>query len=315
MTFINVKDSPAMKYFEHTMGQNDSLISRMSMVWGLEPALWHKEWCLAPTELLAKEMRREAEEKKEAVDNIFINLRSREISGLLAWRNDKNIYALDKTVSALLANQDSFDDSITSDMLTLPHMCTFIKVPSTSKMNGMFVFYNDLFMKDHRELCMIPITKEGHLISPIFNVFTPYKPTPLNQVIADYLYESKSASEKLKTVENKRTLAKIYKELGYWITYVFNVLLYLNATNAELRQTRKEGYVPKVTSLRDSYLQIKPVAVGEVSGLMIRNKIAEYRKQGMTYDKPASHFETFIDTDGTKKIMWVSGLGNENIQP
>lgn len=243
---------------------------------------------------------------------------------LASWRKAKSIYTLDEDLEAELFKTSAKDMTVAPGMLTIPEWCIYVKTKLLQGCAGLFIMFDHDIQRGHKELYISAGTEEGTFLTS-FYLILPDKPQKLTEILKgeEAVVRAKDVS---KTPELAPYVSSYFKASRQAIRFTINLLLYLSAVNAEVKQVNKLSF-PRQGRIKDTPREVAVYSVGEQTGYRIR-KINRYvqehgEPQGGHHRSPVmhvrrAHWHTFAygPSKSLRRVKWlppiiVNGDGEE----
>lgn len=243
---------------------------------------------------------------------------------LASWRKAKSIYTLDEDLEAELFKTSSKDMTVAPGMLTIPEWCIFVETKLLQGCSGLFIMFDHDIQRGHKELYIAAVTEEGKFLTS-FYLILPDKPQKLTEILKgeETVVRAKDVS---KTPELAPYVSSYFKASRQAIRFTINLLLYLSAVNAEVKQVNKLSF-RRQGRTKDTPREVAVYSVGETTGYRIR-RINRYVREhgeplGGHHRSPVmhvrrAHWHTFAYGPGKslRRVKWlppiiVNGDGEE----
>lgn len=243
---------------------------------------------------------------------------------LASWRKAKSIYTLDADLEAELFKTSAKDMTVIPGMLTIPEWCIYVETKLLQGCSGLFVMFDHDIQRGHKELYISAVTEEGTFLTS-FYLILPDKPQKLTEILKgeEAVVCAKDVS---KTPELTPYVSSYFKASRQAIRFTINLLLYLSAVNAEVKQVNKLSF-PRQGRIKDTPREVAVYSVGEATGYRIR-RINRYVREhseplGGHHRSPVmhvrrAHWHTFAYGPGKslRRVKWlppiiVNGDGEE----
>lgn len=209
-------------------------------------------------------------------------------------------------------------------MLTIPEWCIYVKTKLLQGCAGLFIMFDHDIQRGHKELYISAVTEEGTFLTS-FYLILPDKPQKLTEILKgeEAVVRAKDVS---KTPELAPYVSSYFKASRQAIRFTINLLLYLSAVNAEVKQVNKLSF-PRQGRVKDTPREVAVYSVGEATGYRIR-RINRYVHEhgeplGGHHRSPVmhvrrAHWHTFAYGPGKslRRVKWlppiiVNGDGEE----
>lgn len=243
---------------------------------------------------------------------------------LASWRKAKSIYTLDEDLAAELFKTSLKDMTVAPGMLTIPEWCIYVKTKLLQGCAGLFIMFDHDIQRGHKELYISAVTEEGTFLTS-FYLILPDKPQKLTEILKgeEAVVRAKDVS---KTPELAPYVSSYFKTSRQAIRFTINLLLYLSAVNAEVKQVNKLSF-RRQGRIKDTLREVAVYSVGEETGYRIR-KINRYVQEhgeplGGHHRSPVmhvrrAHWHTFAygPSKSLRRVKWlppiiVNGDGEE----
>lgn len=243
---------------------------------------------------------------------------------LASWRKAKSIYTLDEDLAAELFKTSLKDMTVAPGMLTIPEWCIYVKTKLLQGCAGLFIMFDHDIQRGHKELYISAVTEEGTFLTS-FYLILPEKPQRLTEILKGEkaVIRAKDVS---KTPELAPYVSSYFKTSRQAIRFTINLLLYLSAVNAEVKQVNKLSF-RRQGRIKDTLREVAVYSVGEETGYRIR-KINRYVQEpgeplGGHHRSPVmhvrrAHWHTFAygPSKSLRRVKWlppiiVNGDGEE----
>ena len=243
---------------------------------------------------------------------------------LASWRKAKSIYTLDEDLEAELFKTSSKDMTVTPGMLTIPEWCIFVKTKLLQGCAGLFIMFDHDIQRGHKELYIAAVTEDGKFLTS-FYLILPDKPQKLTEILKgeEAVVRAKDVS---KTPELAPYVSSYFRASRQAIRFTINLLLYLSAVNAEVKQVNKLSF-RRQGRVKDTPREVAVYSVGEATGYRIRrlNRYVQEHGEplGGHHRSPVmhvrrAHWHTFAYGPGKslRRVKWlppiiVNGDGEE----
>lgn len=243
---------------------------------------------------------------------------------LASWRKAKSIYTLNEDLEAELFKTSAKDMMITPGMLTIPEWCIYVETKLLQGCAGLFIMFDHDIQRGHKELYISAVTEDGQMLTS-FYLILPSRPQKLTEIL-----NGEEASFRSRDISNAPELApyvsNYFGAARHAIRFTINLLLYLSAVNAEVKQVNKLSF-RRQGRIKDTPREVAVYSVGEITGYRIR-RINRYVRehgepQGGHHRSPVmhvrrAHWHTFAYGSGKtlRKVKWlppiiVNGNGEE----
>lgn len=243
---------------------------------------------------------------------------------LASWRKAKSIYTLDEDLEAELFKTSAKDMTVAPGMLTIPEWCIYVETKLLQGCSGLFIMFDDDIQRGHKELYIAAVTEDGKFLTS-FYLILPDKPQKLTEILKgeEAVVRAKDVS---KTPELAPYVSSYFRASRQAIRFTINLLLYLSAVNAEVKQVNKLSF-RRQGRTKDTPREVAVYSVGEATGYRIR-RINRYVREhgeplGGHHRSPVmhvrrAHWHTFAYGPGKslRRVKWlppiiVNGDGEE----
>lgn len=209
-------------------------------------------------------------------------------------------------------------------MLTIPEWCIFVKTKLLQGCSGLFIMFDHDIQRGHKELYIAAVTEEGKFLTS-FYLILPNRPQKLTEILKgeEAVVRAKDVS---KTPELAPYVSSYFKVSRQAIRFTINLLLYLSAVNAEIKQVNKLSF-RRQGRTKDTPREVAVYSVGEATGYRIRrlNRYVQEHGEplGGHHRSPVmhvrrAHWHTFAYGPGKslRRVKWlppiiVNGDGEE----
>lgn len=325
MAKIDIKNSAPMKALATAKIKYPDFFKSADRIYKDPDAKWDKSICYCPIGLgvtyavdLADLDAPSLSERGE------ISRTGATLAVLASWRKAKSIYTLDADLEAELFKTSAKDMTVAPGMLTIPEWCIFVKTKLLQGCSGLFIMFDHDIQRGHKELYIAAVTEEGKFLTS-FYLILPDKPQKLTEILKgeEAVVRAKDVS---KTPELAPYVSSYFKASRQAIRFTINLLLYLSAVNAEVKQVNKLSF-RRQGRTKDTPREVAVYSVGEATGYRIR-RINRYvqehgEPQGGHHRSPVmhvrrAHWHTFAYGPGKslRRVKWlppiiVNGDGEE----
>ena len=325
MSKIDIKNSAPMKALTAAKVKYPDFFKAADRIYKDPDAKWDKSICYCPIGLgvtyavdLADLDAPSLSERGE------ISRTGATLAVLASWRKAKSIYTLDADLEAELFKTSAKDMTVVPGMLTIPEWCIYVETKLLQGCSGLFVMFDHDIQRGHKELYIAAITEDGKFLTS-FYLILPDKPQKLTEILkgAEAVVRAKDVS---KTPELAPYVSSYFRASRQAIRFTINLLLYLSAVNAEVRQVNKLSF-QRQGRTKDTPREVAVYSVGEATGYRIR-KLNRYVHEhgeplGGHHRSPVmhvrrAHWHTFAYGPGKsfRRVKWlppiiVNGDGEE----
>lgn len=325
MARIDIKNSAPMKALATAKIKYPDFFKSADRIYKDPDAKWDKTICYCPIGLgvtyavdLADLDAPSLSEKGE------ISRTGATLAVLASWRKAKSIYTLNEDLEAELFKTSAKDMMITPGMLTIPEWCIYVETKLLQGCAGLFIMFDHDIQRGHKELYISAVTEDGQMLTS-FYLILPSRPQKLTEIL-----NGEEASFRSRDISNAPELApyvsNYFGAARHAIRFTINLLLYLSAVNAEVKQVNKLSF-RRQGRIKDTPREVAVYSVGEITGYRIR-RINRYVRehgepQGGHHRSPVmhvrrAHWHTFAYGSGKtlRKVKWlppiiVNGNGEE----
>lgn len=325
MSKIDIKNSAPMKALALAKVKYPGFFNAADRIYKDPDAKWDKSICYCPIGLgvtyavdLADLDAPSLSERGE------ISRTGATLAVLASWRKAKSIYTLDEDLEAELFKTSAKDMTVAPGMLTIPEWCIYVETRLLQGCSGLFIMFDHDIQRGRKELYISPVTPEGKILTS-FYLILPDKPQKLTEILkgAEAVVRAKDVS---KTPELAPYVSSYFRASRQAIRFTINLLLYLSAVNAEVRQVNKLSF-QRQGRTKDTPREVAVYSVGEATGYRIR-KLNRYVHEhgeplGGHHRSPVmhvrrAHWHTFAYGPGKslRRVKWlppiiVNGDGEE----
>lgn len=325
MARINIKNSAPMKALAAAKVKYPDFFNAADRIYKDPDAKWDKSICYCPIGLgvtyavdLADLGSPTLAERGE------ISRTGATLAVLASWRKAKSIYTLDEDLEAELFKTSAKDMTVAPGMLTIPEWCIYVKTKLLQGCAGLFIMFDHDIQRGHKELYISAVTEEGTFLTSFYLILSD-KPQKLTEILKgeEAVVRAKDVS---KTPELAPYVSSYFKASRQAIRFTINLLLYLSAVNAEVKQVNKLSF-PRQGRIKDTPREVAVYSVGEATGYRIR-RINRYVREhgeplGGHHRSPVmhvrrAHWHTFAYGPGKslRRVKWlppiiVNGDGEE----
>lgn len=325
MARIDIKNSAPMKALAAAKVKYPDFFKAADRIYKDPDAKWDKSICYCPIGLgvtyavdLADLDAPSLSERGE------ISRTGATLAVLASWRKAKSIYTLDEDLEAELFKTSAKDMTVVPGMLTIPEWCIYVETKLLQGCSGLFVMFDQDIQRGHKELYIAAVTEDGKFMTS-FYLILPEKPQRLTEILKgeEAVIRAKDVS---KTPELDPYVSSYFKTSRQAIRFTINLLLYLSAVNAEVKQVNKLSF-RRQGRIKDTLREVAVYSVGEETGYRIR-KINRYVQEhgeplGGHHRSPVmhvrrAHWHTFAygPSKSLRRVKWlppiiVNGDGEE----
>lgn len=325
MSKIDIKNSAPMRALALAKVKYPDFFNAADRIYKDPDAKWDKSICYCPIGLgvtyavdLADLDAPSLSERGE------ISRTGATLAVLASWRKAKSIYTLDADLEAELFKTSAKDMTVVPGMLTIPEWCIYVETKLLQGCSGLFVMFDHDIQRGHKELYIAALTEDGKFLTS-FYLILPDKPQKLTEILkgAEAVVRAKDVS---KTPELAPYVSSYFRASRQAIRFTINLLLYLSAVNAEVRQVNKLSF-QRQGRTKDTPREVAVYSVGEATGYRIR-KLNRYVHEhgeplGGHHRSPVmhvrrAHWHTFAygPSKSLRRVKWlppiiVNGDGEE----
>lgn len=325
MSKIDIKNSAPMRALATAKVKYPDFFKAVDRIYKDPDAKWDKSICYCPIGLGVTNAVDLADlDAPSLSERGEISRTGATLAVLASWRKAKSIYTLDEDLEAELFKTSSKDMTVAPGMLTIPEWCIFVKTKLLQGCSGLFIMFDHDIQRGHKELYIAAVTEEGKFLTS-FYLILPTKPQKLTEILKgeEAVVRAKDVS---KTPELAPYVSSYFKASRQAIRFTINLLLYLSAVNAEVKQINKLSF-RRQGRTKDTPREVAVYSVGEETGYRIR-KINRYVQEhgeplGGHHRSPVmhvrrAHWHTFAYGPGKslRRVKWlppiiVNGDGEE----
>lgn len=314
MSKIDIKNSAPMKALALAKVKYPGFFNAADRIYKDPDAKWDKSICYCPIGLgvtyavdLADLDAPSLSERGE------ISRTGATLAVLASWRKAKSIYTLDEDLEAELFKTSSKDMTVVPGMLTIPEWCIYVETKLLQGCSGLFVMFDQDIQRGHKELYIAAVTEEGTFLTS-FYLILPDKPQKLTEILKGEEAVIR-ANDVSKTPELAPYVSSYFKTSRQAIRITINLLLYLSAVNAEVKQVNKLSF-RRQGRIKDTLREVAVYSVGEETGYRIR-KINRYVQEhgeplGGHHRSPVmhvrrAHWHTFAygPSKSLRRVKWL----------
>lgn len=314
MSKIDIKNSAPMKALALAKVKYPGFFNAADRIYKDPDAKWDKSICYCPIGLgvtyavdLADLDAPSLSERGE------ISRTGATLAVLASWRKAKSIYTLDEDLEAELFKTSAKDMTVVPGMLTIPEWCIYVETKLLQGCSGLFVMFDQDIQRGHKELYIAAVTEEGTFLTS-FYLILPDKPQKLTEILKGEEAVIR-ANDVSKTPELAPYVSSYFKTSRQAIRITINLLLYLSAVNAEVKQVNKLSF-RRQGRIKDTLREVAVYSVGEETGYRIR-KINRYVREhgeplGGHHRSPVmhvrrAHWHTFAygPSKSLRRVKWL----------
>lgn len=325
MSKIDIKNSAPMRALAVAKVKYPDFFKAADRIYKDPDAKWDKSICYCPIGLGVTNAVDLADlDAPSLSERGEISRTGATLAVLASWRKAKSIYTLDEDLEAELFKTSAKDMTVAPGMLTIPEWCIFAETKLLQGCSGLFIMFDHDIQRGHKELYISAITEDGKFFTS-FYLILPDRPQKLTEILKgeEAVIHAKDVS---KTPELAPYVSSYFKISRQVIRFTINLLLYLSAVNAEVRQVNKLSF-RRQGRIKDTPREVAVYSVGEQTGYRIR-KINRYvqehgEPQGGHHRSPVmhvrrAHWHTFAygPSKSLRRVKWlppiiVNGDGEE----
>ena len=325
MAKIDIKNSAPMRALAAAKVKYSDFFRAADRIYKDPDAKWDKSICYCPVGLGVTYAVDLADlDSPTLAERGEISRTGATLAVLASWRKAKSIYTLDEDLEAELFKTSSKDMTVAPGMLTIPEWCIFVKTKLLQGCSGLFIMFDHDIQRGHKELYISAVTEDGKFMTS-FYLILPDKPQKLTEILKgeEAVVRAKDVS---KTPELAPYVSSYFKASRQAIRFTINLLLYLSAVNAEVKQVNKLSF-RRQGRIKDTPREVAVYSVGEATGYRIRRLNRYVREhgepQGGHHRSPVmhvrrAHWHTFAygPSKSLRRVKWlppiiVNGDGEE----
>lgn len=325
MSKIDIKNSAPMRALATAKVKYPDFFKAADRIYKDPDAKWDKSICYCPIGLGVTNAVDLADlDAPSLSERGEISRTGATLAVLASWRKAKSIYTLDADLEAELFKTSAKDMTVAPGMLTIPEWCIYVKTKLLQGCTGLFIMFDHDIQRGHKELYIAAVTEDGKFMTS-FYLILPEKPQRLTEILKgeEAVIRAKDVS---KTPELAPYVSSYFKTSRQAIRFTINLLLYLSAVNAEVKQVNKLSF-RRQGRIKDTLREVAVYSVGEETGYRIR-KINRYVQEhgeplGGHHRSPVmhvrrAHWHTFAygPSKSLRRVKWlppiiVNGDGEE----
>lgn len=325
MPKIDIKNSAPMKALATAKVKYPDFFKAADRIYKDPDAKWDKTICYCPIGLGVTYAVDLADlDSPSLAERGEISRTGATLAVLASWRKAKSIYTLDEDLEAELFKTSSKDMTVAPGMLTIPEWCIYVETKLLQGCSGLFIMFDHDIQRGRKELYIAAVTEDGKFLTS-FYLILPERPQKLTEILKgeEAVVRAKDVS---KTPELAPYVSGYFKASRQAIRFTINLLLYLSAVNAEVKQVNKLSF-RRQGRIKDTPREVAVYSVGEATGYRIR-RINRYVRehgtpQGGHHRSPVmhvrrAHWHTFAYGPGKslRRVKWlppiiVNGDGEE----
>lgn len=314
MSKIDIKNSAPMRALAVAKVKYPDFFKAADRIYKDPDAKWDKSICYCPVGLGVTYAVDLADlDSLTLAERGEISRTGATLAVLASWRKAKSIYTLDEDLEAELFKTSAKDMTVAPGMLTIPEWCIYVKTKLLQGCAGLFIMFDHDIQRGHKELYISAVTEEGTFLTS-FYLILPDKPQKLTEILKgeEAVVRAKDVS---KTHELAPYVSSYFKASRQAIRFTINLLLYLSAVNAEVKQVNKLSF-PRQGRIKDTPREVAVYSVGEATGYRIR-RINRYVREhgeplGGHHRSPVmhvrrAHWHTFAYGPGKslRRVKWL----------
>lgn len=325
MSKIDIKNSAPMRALAVAKVKYPDFFKAADRIYKDPDAKWDKSICYCPIGLGVTNAVDLADlDAPSLSERGEISRTGATLAVLASWRKAKSIYTLDEDLEAELFKTSAKDMTVAPGMLTIPEWCIFAETKLLQGCSGLFIMFDHDIQRGHKELYIAAVTEEGTFLTS-FYLILPDKPQKLTEILKGEEAVIR-ANDVSKTPELAPYVSSYFKTSRQAIRITINLLLYLSAVNAEVKQVNKLSF-RRQGRIKDTLREVAVYSVGEETGYRIR-KINRYVQEhgeplGGHHRSPVmhvrrAHWHTFAygPSKSLRRVKWlppiiVNGDGEE----
>lgn len=250
MARIDIKNSAPMKALAAAKVKYPDFFKAADRIYKDPDAKWDKSICYCPIGLGVTYAVDLADlDSPTLAERGEISRTGATLAVLASWRKAKSIYTLDEDLEAELFKTSAKDMTVAPGMLTIPEWCIYVKTKLLQGCAGLFIMFDHAIQRGHKELYISAVTEEGTFLTS-FYLILPDKPQKLTEILKgeEAVVRAKDVS---KTPELAPYVSSYFKASRQAIRFTINLLLYLSAVNAEVKQVNKLSF-PRQGRVKDT---------------------------------------------------------------
>lgn len=325
MSKIDIKTSAPMRALAAAKVKYPDFFKAVDRIYKDPDAKWDKSICYCPIGLGVTYAVDLADlDSPPLAERGEISRTGATLAILASWRKAKSIYVLDKDLEEELFKTSAKDMTVAPGMLTLPEWCIYVETRLLQGCSGLFIMFDHDIQRGRKELYIAAVTEDGKFLTS-FYLILPERPQKLTEILKgeEAVVRAKDVS---KTPELAPYVSGYFKASRQAIRFTINLLLYLSAVNAEVKQVNKLSF-RRQGRIKDTPREVAIYSVGEATGYRIR-KINRYVREhgeplGGHHRSPVmhvrrAHWHTFAYGPGKslRRVKWlppiiVNGDGEE----
>lgn len=274
---------------------------------------WPKNFCYCPIELTRQFLKGIYPEVMKTDEHYKIE---RLLPCYAAWNKSKEVYELDRTLAETFYNQWDSDISVTSDMLTIPSWCIYVKTGVARDCDGLLMTFEYNVMEKRKELEIYLLHNDGEVWAP-FSLVIPNEPMELSDILKNQMVEFNMRNARRDILQDDSKFKEYFDDGHKIIRFSLAVLLYLSASNAEIK-AKKQGAGKKSSKKHEA--AITSYDVGRNTGIHIRKMHKYLAEEGSAplgghHRSPVmhirrAHYHTYLYGEGKKKrrVKWLAPI-------
>lgn len=325
MSKIDIKNSAPMRALATAKIKYPDFFKAVDRIYKDPDAKWDKSICYCPIGLGVTNAVDLADlDAPSLSERGEISRTGATLAVLANWRKAKSIYTMDEDLEAELFKTSSKDMTVAPGMLTIPEWCIFVETKLLQGCSGLFIMFDHDIQRGHKELYISAVAEDGKFLTS-FYLILPDRPQKLTEILKGE-EAGIHAKDVSKTPELAPYVSSYFKISRQVIRFTINLLLYLSAVNAEVKQVNKLSF-RRQGRIKDTPREVAVYSVGEATGYRIR-RINRYVREhgeplGGHHRSPVmhvrrAHWHTFAYGPGKslRRVKWlppiiVNGDGEE----
>ena len=272
---------------------------------------WPKEFCYCPIDLTRQFLKSTYPELIQSDDFHKVE---RLLPCYAAWSKSKEVYELDQSLAETFADQWDSDISVTSDLITIPSWCIYVKTGIVENCDGFLMTFEYNVIENRKELEIYILANDGEVMAP-FSLVIPNEPMELSALLKNQMVEFNMRNARRDVLQSEEQFKKYFEISRKMIRFSLAVLLYLSASNAEVK-VKKAGSSRKPSKKHEASA-ITSYDVGKKTGIHIRKMhkyLADHSEEslGGHHRSPVmhvrrAHYHTFLYGEGKTKrrVKWL----------
>lgn len=321
---MDIKNSIPMRLLTAEKIKHPAFFKRVDEYMKEKKAVWNDTYCFCPVWVGMSYI---MYEEGITESSMMVAREGSKLAVLSSWRQCKSIYDIDAGLVEEFMEQSGGDLNITSDMLTLPAWCIYLKIPLIHEFSGAFVMFDDDEARGNKELYVAPVTDDCQFLTSIY-LKIPKEQQMLSDIIKEQFEENFDKVTKEKYGFTEDEVKRYYEASKKTLKLIINILMYLSAVNAEVVFKNAKSH-KNTKKIKDVPREVKVMSVGEKTGYRIRtlkNAVVRYNESqpsGGHHRSPVmhvrrAHYHTFLYGKGRKekRLKWLPPIVvNGNQEP